>query len=413
MQQDTARRSRWKRWMPGVSFSRTGKDSPGVPPHFEAFLTLSRAAAALLLLALFALACTTAAAVHAANIYKQELAYCRGQLQPIVQMMQQLPVQVEQGAESDSSLPSAVLASARARPLAQMMQPALAAQMRSGPPASGTQLPSDPAPSALNSARPAAPMEESLSLTLSSSLPAPPPPYTLSSAELQKLEEPWGWFQRAGEHRDLVAKVKQLRQQKGRPLVIIDVGLNIGSAPWALVQSGVCEDCVVYGFEPIPKYFAFAQFKLPHTRYPNVHLFNYALCDHDGPEQIWMDPGSNIGWNTLLSAERSGDQVSIPISCVRLDSLWSSGVFQPHARVDLIKIDTEGAERMVIQGMRSMIQQHSTPKPWLYIEVGWGKSRKDWQEEIDAFEFLFHNGYHNYDISKIDGTSMHWITPKE
>jgi hypothetical protein len=124
-------------------------------------------------------------------------------------------------------------------------------------------------------------------------IPAPPPTLELTQTDITRLEEPWRWFESSGEHKDLLKKVAEMRAELGRPLVILDIGLNIGSAPWAIER--VCPDCIIYGFEPIPKYFAFAQLKLPRSRYPNVRLFNYAICDHVGHEEIWMDTETNVG----------------------------------------------------------------------------------------------------------------------
>jgi len=240
------------------------------------------------------------------------------------------------------------------------------------------------------------------------SLPPPPVQPTLSITDKHRLEEPWKWFETSGEHKDLLAKVVELRERLGRPVVILDIGLNIGSAPWAIEK--LCPDCIIYGFEPIPKYFAFAQYKLPVDRYPNVHLYNYAICDHVGSDTIWMDTETNVGWNTLIAEERSRSQVAVPISCVTIDNLVETHTIG-HNQFDLIKIDVEGAEHMVIRGMKNTIAQHTTPKPLLYIEVGWGVKRKDWADELSAFQFLFDNGYEKYDLSRIGGTSMHWITP--
>jgi len=67
-------------------------------------------------------------------------------------------------------------------------------------------------------------------------LPLPPPPITLNPSEISRLEEPWRWFESSGEHKDLLAKVQSLREERGRPLVLLDIGLNIGSAPWAIAR---------------------------------------------------------------------------------------------------------------------------------------------------------------------------------
>ena len=80
-------------------------------------------------------------------------------------------------------------------------------------------------------------------------------------------------------------------------------------------------------------------------------------------------------WNTLIASEKSSSQVEVPIVCVTIDRLKESGLI-PHDRIDFIKIDTEGAEHMVLQGMKNTIIHHPTPKPWMYIEIGWGRDRK-------------------------------------
>jgi len=240
-------------------------------------------------------------------------------------------------------------------------------------------------------------------------VPDAPPPVALSAADIRRLDEPWEWFQSSNEHRDLLDRIVRMRVELGRPLLILDIGLNIGSAPWAIAR--VCPDCEVYGFEPIPKYFAYAAYRLPPRDYPNIHLFNYAVCDHVATgEHIWMETAANVGWNTLIAAERTATQVQVPIVCVTVDIMRESGLLP--RTIDLIKIDTEGAEHLVLRGMKRTIQTHSTPKPLLYIEVGWGRTRADWAQELDAFQMLFDNGYRAYDMDQITGTSMHWITPQ-
>ena len=128
----------------------------------------------------------------------------------------------------------------------------------------------------------------SSSLTSEVSLPSPPPlnDAILSQADISRLEEPWKWFESSGEHKDLLEKVRSLRAAKGSPLVILDIGLNIGSAPFAIER--VCPDCIIYGFEPIPKYFAFAKHKMPQT---NIQIFICIIM------QSVMRLGPNLfGW---------------------------------------------------------------------------------------------------------------------
>jgi hypothetical protein len=72
--------------------------------------------------------------------------------------------------------------------------------------------------------------------TTPTTLPPQPTPITLTAAQISKLEEPWRWFETSGEHKDLQTKIQSLREERAHPLVILDIGLNIGSAPYAITK---------------------------------------------------------------------------------------------------------------------------------------------------------------------------------
>lgn len=72
-----------------------------------------------------------------------------------------------------------------------------------------------------------------------------------------------------------------------------------------------------------------------------------------------------------------------------------------------IKIDTEGAEVLILNGMRSFLQ-NAAFKPIILVEIAWGPSHPKWQDLIAEFEFLFSIGYARFDYNQVKGTSD-WI----
>jgi hypothetical protein len=106
------------------------------------------------------------------------------------------------------------------------------------------------------------------------------------------------------EHAEVIAAIQAIEIQIGNnihPLYVLDIGMNLGAVAWSILQS--CSSCIVFGFEPIPKYFSFAREKLKYFPSKRWHAFNYAICDTNGHQIIHMDSGAfvNVGWNTLIT----------------------------------------------------------------------------------------------------------------
>jgi FkbM family methyltransferase len=216
------------------------------------------------------------------------------------------------------------------------------------------------------------------------------------------------------EHKDVMTGIEKIQQRiPSGPIYVLDVGLNLGAVSMGILE--VCSRCIVWGFEPIPNYFSFAR-KILTEHYPDrVHLFNYAVCDGPGPRTIHMDTGAsaNVGWNTLISSKKTDGQVDLGITCVTLDAIFAqilapAGV--PH--VDFMKIDVEGAERLVWLGGHQFLSSHPSPKPLIHVEIGWGGARDDWQMEVAEFEWLFAHGYKRFDHTTIHGTQNIFIEPQ-
>ena len=61
-------------------------------------------------------------------------------------------------------------------------------------------------------------------------------------------------------------------------------------------------------------------------------------------------------------------------------------------KIDLIKIDVEGFECRVIEGVLKTLKKMEN-KPYLYVEVGWGKKHPEWDYCKNIYDKLFEIGY--------------------
>lgn len=139
--------------------------------------------------------------------------------------------------DANNQIPSTV---ARMRPIVQLKTQPVSEVQPVAPlaasPAAATVSPTVAPAAAAAAAAPAIAISTPLPASSSTPLPPEPTPLTLTSAQQSKLEEPWRWFETSGEHKDLVKQITNMRQELGRPLVILDIGLNIGSAPYAITK---------------------------------------------------------------------------------------------------------------------------------------------------------------------------------
>lgn len=145
----------------------------------------------------------------------------------------------------------------------------------------------------------------------------------------------------------------------------VDVGANIGYVS-AVGANLVGPQGQVHSFEPIPA--CFHRLERLAELNPTYHftLNNYALGAKDGEATITLGKG-NIGGNTLVPGQISPEHVAstctVPVRRLG-DYLNQHGIERPA----LIKIDVEGFEYQVIQGMASYFE--ATPyRPPIVCEV--------------------------------------------
>jgi len=123
------------------------------------------------------------------------------------------------------------------------------------------------------------------------------------------------------------------------PEIILDIGGNIGIT--SVYFANKFPNAKIYTFEPVPQNYEIL--KKNTEKYDNIHIFNVGLGCEDGSFEIYMsEDDENFGGASLYS-EAGGVNVESRVKCqVRNvdDMLNEIGI----SRIDLIKIDTEGAE---------------------------------------------------------------------
>jgi FkbM family methyltransferase len=130
-----------------------------------------------------------------------------------------------------------------------------------------------------------------------------------------------------------------------QPRTILDIGGNIGAV--AVFFAHQYPEARIYTFEPIPSNFEILARNI--SPYPNIRGFNVALGAEDGNIDLIESPGkNNFGGFSLYQRGANETCRKFTVGCRSISGMLDGlGVEAP----DLIKIDTEGAESMILRAI--------------------------------------------------------------
>ena len=132
-------------------------------------------------------------------------------------------------------------------------------------------------------------------------------------------------------------------------MVVVDIGANIGIHSLYAARA-VGEGGRIYSFEPTPRTFAVLRKNLELNGARCVEAFPWAVLDHAGEVALYLREGAS-GLNSLFPEGGTGKSISV--NAVTLDDALPS-----HERVDVVKIDAEGAEPFILRGMKKIFARN-------------------------------------------------------
>ena len=144
--------------------------------------------------------------------------------------------------------------------------------------------------------------------------------------------------------------------------VVVDAGANIGVL--SLLAARLAPAGLVYAFEPAPRSAEYVRRNARANGATNVVVEAVALSDHEGETAFATNADYPAG------AHLAVDEASITVPVTTLDA-WSARVGL--RRLDLVKVDVEGAELLVLAGARATIRRFS---PALVVECNAGALRR-------------------------------------
>lgn len=150
------------------------------------------------------------------------------------------------------------------------------------------------------------------------------------------------------------AETAVLRSELRPGDTFLDVGANVGYYT-VIASKRVGPTGRVIAFEPDPTSFAFLKRNVEANGCNNVTLVQKALSHEQGTIKLFLDE-KNKGAHKIFQYGESHRFVEV--AAVRLDDYLKGH----EGRIDLIKIDTEGAEGAILKGMGETLRRHKNTK---------------------------------------------------
>ena len=160
---------------------------------------------------------------------------------------------------------------------------------------------------------------------------------------------------------ELVARIISRLEKESEP-VLLDVGANLGLITLAIKHR--VPKTRVYAFEPGPVQSALLRKTIRNNGLGDtVSVIEAAASDAEGIISFFTHAGGDEAKDGIENTGRGAPAHRIEVRATTLD-LWAQSL--PLTSVSVIKIDTEGAELLVLRGARGLLKRF---RPYVYFEL--------------------------------------------
>lgn len=197
---------------------------------------------------------------------------------------------------------------------------------------------------------------------------------------------------------------KRVRKELSKGDVVVDVGANIGY--YALIEAkSVSETGKVYAVEPERSNFELLEKNIELNSYSNVECYNVAIGNVNGKSKFYIsDEGRN--WHSM----NENSPAAIHGKCIEVRTFTLDEFLKDKRPVDVIRMDIEGYESTVIEGMKKTLADREVK---LFVELHFGLT------DLTAFlETLRELGYryiyllHRDEPLELNSTTITELTKK-
>jgi FkbM family methyltransferase len=185
-------------------------------------------------------------------------------------------------------------------------------------------------------------------------------------------------------------------------MTAVDIGANVGYFSLLMVDRVGAAGKVI-AVEANPALAELLRETIMLNRLQNLTLHNLAASNGEGHVEFYIAPGRNLNSCILLDEWR--DRVD-PAQVRRVQAVTADSLLASLDRVDLIKIDVEGAENMVLAGLERTI--HRNPGLTIIVEYNFMRHSQSGSlvPMIEQHGFPFREIAEDGSINAVDRASL-------
>jgi FkbM family methyltransferase len=185
----------------------------------------------------------------------------------------------------------------------------------------------------------------------------------------------------------------------------VDVGASIGY--YTLLAAGLCGGAgKVIAIEASPTTFAALLANLRRNGVMNVRAVNLAVSDQEGSVPVYRAPEQNLGMTTTVRTDEAGFRYECDVRALPLPRILSPDEV---ARTRVIKIDVEGAEAAVAQGLMPLLPA-LPPAAEIVMEVSPERLAPQGRSAQALIEAFAGHGFHAY-VLRNDYSASDYLPP--
>ncbi|MGB2622495.1 MAG: FkbM family methyltransferase [Candidatus Acidiferrum sp.] len=143
-------------------------------------------------------------------------------------------------------------------------------------------------------------------------------------------------------------------------MTFFDAGANIGLFSLAAGKKLQGQHSAIYAFEPCPSTFSILEKNLLRNQLADVRAVRVALSDQTGEANLYVNAPLKDALNSLEDPSHRDAEV-VARENVRTITLDDFVAQERIARVDVMKVDVEGAELLVFRGGRNLLARPDAP----------------------------------------------------
>jgi FkbM family methyltransferase len=144
--------------------------------------------------------------------------------------------------------------------------------------------------------------------------------------------------------------------------VCVDIGANVGY--YSMLLASLAPKGQVHSFEPVPRNFELLRRSVLLNGFDNVVLNCCAVGNKDGHATFTVSEDS--AYSSFVDTNRRAKQSAITVPVVKLASYCRERGVQ---RIDFMKVDVEGAERVVLEGASGCLEDGQLRPKILMVEL--------------------------------------------